>query len=60
MAVGAEYMYKQGRLHISVDHSLTIRSSLDTSISPGMTMNLTGELSQFNNKFKMGMTVFSG
>ncbi len=60
MSVGAEYIYKQGRIHMSVDSALTIRSSLDTTISPGVTMQLVGELSQFNTQLKMGYFLMMG
>lgn len=60
MTVGAEYMYKQGRLHMSVDSNLTIKSALDTNISPGMNLQLVAELSQLNQQAKFGTFLMMG
>ena len=60
MSVGAEYMYKQGRLQMSVDSNLTIKSALDTNVSPGMNLQLVAELSQLNQQAKFGTFLMMG
>ena len=60
MSVGAEYMYKQGRLQMSVDSNLTIKSAMDTNVSPGMNLQLVAELSQFNQQAKFGTFLMMG
>lgn len=60
MSVGAEYMYKQGRIHMSLDSNLTVRSSLDTNVSPGMNLQLVTELSQLNQQAKFGTSLMMG
>ena len=54
MSVGADYTYKQGKLHFSVDSNLTIKSSLDTNISPGFNLQMCAEAAELNTQFKLG------
>lgn len=53
-------MYKQGRIHMSLDSNLTVRSSLDTNVSPGMNLQLVTELSQLNQQAKFGTSLMMG
>jgi hypothetical protein len=57
MAVGAEYLLKQGKLHFSIDSNLAVKSSVDTNIADGVNLQLCAETSNFNNNIKLGVAI---
>jgi hypothetical protein len=60
MALGAEYTMKQSKLHLSVDSNLLIKSSLETTISPGVSMQLCAEMQQAGGHYKFGTGITLG
>jgi hypothetical protein len=60
MSVGAEYMLKQSKLHMSVDSNLTIKSALETTVMPGVTIQLCAEEQHPKDAYKFGMGIMMG
>jgi hypothetical protein len=57
MTVAAEYTMKQSKLHVSMDSNMVIKSSLETSVSPGVSMQLCAEMQQASNTYKFGYSL---
>lgn len=60
MSVGAEYTMKQSKLHMSIDSSLFVKSTLSTTISPGTDLQLCAEMQHANQHYKIGLGVMMG
>lgn len=60
MSLSAEYQLKQSKLQMSVDSALTIKSTLETTISPGVTFQLAGEVSQLTDTYRFGYAISMG
>ena len=56
MSVGAEYMLKQSKLQMTIDSNLSVKSSVETSIGPGVSLQLSADASQ-NSQYKFGYGV---
>ena len=60
MSVGAEYMLKQSKLHMSVDSNLQLKSMVETAIAPGVQMQLCADMVQHKGAYKFGFGVLMG
>jgi hypothetical protein len=60
MSVGAEYMLKQSKLHMSIDSNMQIKSMVETAIAPGVQMQLCAEMQQQQAVYKFGFGVLMG
>jgi hypothetical protein len=54
MTLGAEYILKQSKIQLSIDSNLQFKSTLETTLQPGFTLNFTAEIAQINNTYKFG------
>lgn len=53
--VGAEYTLKQSKVHMSIDSDLTVKSTLDATITPNLTLQLCGEIQQTKDVAAFGI-----
>jgi hypothetical protein len=60
MSVGAEYMLKQSKLHMSVDSNLQLKSMVETAIAPGVQMQLCADMVQHKGVYKFGFGILMG
>ena len=60
MSVGAEYTMKQSKLHMSIDSGLLVKSTLNTTISPGTDLQLCAEMQHASQHYKIGLGVMMG
>jgi len=60
VSVGAEYTLKQSKLHMSLDSNLVAKSSVETTLAPGMTMQLCAEIAQAAQTYRFGFGVSMG
>lgn len=58
--VSAEYSLKQGKLHLSIDSNLTVKSSLETSLSPGVNLLGSAEVSTIADVYRFGYGLSMG
>ena len=60
MSFGAEYTLKQSKLHMSVDSNLLLKSSLESTLAPGVTMQFAAEMMQAKEHYKFGYGIVMG
>jgi hypothetical protein len=60
MTVAAEYILKQSKLHMSMDSNLQVKSSLETSVVPGIQMQVAGEIAHLAGAYKIGFGIVMG
>jgi Eukaryotic porin len=60
MSLGAEYTLKQSKLHMSVDSNMLLKSSLESTLAPGVTMQFAAEMMQAKDHFKFGYGIVMG
>eukprot|EP00597_Dinobryon_sp_UTEXLB2267_P004048 CAMPEP_0170077946 /NCGR_PEP_ID=MMETSP0019_2-20121128/14637_1 /TAXON_ID=98059 /ORGANISM="Dinobryon sp., Strain UTEXLB2267" /LENGTH=265 /DNA_ID=CAMNT_0010290531 /DNA_START=264 /DNA_END=1064 /DNA_ORIENTATION=- len=60
MSVGAEYTLKQSKLHMSVDSNLLIKSTVETTVAPGVMMQFTAEVCQVKSSYRFGYGIIMG
>jgi hypothetical protein len=60
MSVGAEYILKQSKLHMSVDSNLHLKSLLETTLAPGIQLQFCAEMSQFKEVYRFGYGIIMG
>jgi hypothetical protein len=60
MALGAEYSMKQSKLHMSIDSNLLLKSSLESTVAPGVTMQFAAEMMQAKDHYKFGYGIVMG
>ena len=60
MTLGAEYTLKQSKIQMTIDSSLLLKSSLETSIAPGTMMQLCAEMRQDKDHYKFGYGIVMG
>lgn len=60
MTLGAEFFLKQSKLHMSLDSNMLVRSSLETSLTPGMQMQFAAEVLQSKNHYRFGFGIVMG
>lgn len=60
MTVGAEYTLKQSKIQMTIDSSMVLRSSVDTTIVPGVLFNLSAEMRQDKDHYRFGYGIILG
>ena len=60
MAVSAEYALKQSTLKMSIDSDATLKSSLQSKLSPGVEFHLAAEVVQAKKHYKFGYAIIMG
>ena len=50
-------MLKQSKLHMSVDSNLLLKSTVDTTVAPGMALQFCAELAHLKNAYKYGFGI---
>ncbi len=61
MNVSAQYILKQSKINMGVDSDLSIKSSVETSIAPGVQLNITAEIPQLKqDASKFGIALLMG
>lgn len=60
MAVGTEYTLKQGKLHMSLDSNLTVKSLVETSAGPGVQLQFSADLMHLQGQYKFGFGITMG
>ncbi len=60
MSVSAEYMLKQSRVSMSIDSSITLKSLVETSIAPGVQLQLAAEMAQLQGQYRFGYGLLMG
>ena len=60
MTVGAEYTLKQSKIQMTIDSNMLIKSHLETTIAPGVTMQFCAEMCQGQNVYKFGYGIAMG
>mmetsp|Transcript_7928 Transcript_7928/g.7081 ORF Transcript_7928/g.7081 Transcript_7928/m.7081 type:complete len:318 (+) Transcript_7928:43-996(+) len=58
--VAAEYNLKQSKIHMSIDTDLLIKSTVETSLGSGVTLQLAAQSSTINNQYKFGFGIVMG
>ena len=57
MAVNAEFMLKQSKIHMGIDSNLLLKSYLETSISPTTQLQFGAEMLQHANHYRFGFGI---
>jgi hypothetical protein len=60
MSVAAEYQLKQSKIQMSVDSTFTIKSTLETTVSPGVQLSLAAQVSQLTDQYHFGTSISMG
>jgi len=60
MSIGAEYILKQSKLHMSVDSNLLIKSTVETTVAPGVLMQFTADVCQIKGTYRFGYGIIMG
>ena len=60
MSIGAEYTMKQSKLHMSIDSDMLLKSSLESTVAPGVTMQFAAEMLQAKDHYKFGCGIVMG
>ncbi len=60
VAVGAEYTLKQSKLSFAVDSGLMIRSTIESTLSPGVQFQLSAEMAQAKDHYRFGYGLIMG
>jgi len=60
MTVGAEYTLKQSKIQMTIDSTMLIKSHLETTIAPGVSMQLCAEMCQGKDIYRFGFGVAMG
>lgn len=60
MSTSAEFILKQSKINLAIDSDLMIKSSMETAVAPGMTMQLAAELQHFSNHYRFGYGLVIG
>lgn len=60
MSLGAEYILKQSKLHMNIDSNLTMKSTVETTVAPGVQMQFTAEMAQVQGLYKFGYGIIMG
>ncbi len=51
---------KQSKLHMSIDSNLLLKSSLESTVAPGVTMQFAAEMMQAKDHYKFGYGIVMG
>lgn len=57
MSAGAEFTMKQSKIHMSIDSSLMIKSSLEMTVQKQLQLQLAAEMQQMQNHYRFGVGV---
>lgn len=60
VSVAAEYTLKQSKLHMSVDSNLQLKSLVETSIMPGIQLQLSADVCQIKDAYRFGYGIMMG
>lgn len=60
MSVSAEYILKQSRLNMSLDSSLGVKSVLETTVVPGVNIQLCSDVNQIKDQYRFGFGIVFG
>jgi hypothetical protein len=60
MSLSAEYFLKQSRFSMGVDSNVLLKSLLETTIAPGVQLQLGAEMSQLQGQYRFGCGVMMG
>jgi hypothetical protein len=60
MAIAAEYTMKQSKLQMSMDSDMVLRSTLDSQVAPGVTMQFCAEMHQRAEQYRFGYGIIMG
>jgi hypothetical protein len=60
MGMLAEFQLKQAKLQLGLDSNLVLRSTLDSTINPGTTLQLCAEMQQQSNHYRFGFGIVMG
>lgn len=60
MTVATEYMLKQGKLHMSIDSSLMVKSLVETTAIPGVTLQFSADLMHLQGQYRFGFGITMG
>lgn len=60
MTLSAEYSLKQSKIHVGVDSNLLIKSTVDSTVSPGVTLQFAAEMMQAKGHYKFGYGIMMG
>jgi hypothetical protein len=60
MSVSAEYQLKQSKIQMSLDSTMTIKSMLETTVSPGVTLQMSAQVSQLTDQYHFGTAISMG
>ena len=54
MSVTAEYTLKQSKVNFSVDSGLSIKSLVETTVTPGVNIQLASDVNHGKDQYKFG------
>ena len=60
MTLGADYTLKQSKIQMTIDSTMLIKSHLETTIAPGVAMQLCAEMRQDKDIYKFGYGIAMG
>lgn len=60
MSVGTEYTLKQGKLHMSMDSNFMVKSLLETTAVPGVTLQFSADLMHLQGQYRFGFGITMG
>lgn len=58
--LGAEYILKQARLHMSIDSNVQVRSAIDANTGQGFQLQLSGDLGHLSGASRFGFGLMIG
>ena len=58
--MAAEYMLKQSKLHMSIDSQLQLKSMVETTIAPGVQLQMCADVNQGKSFYKFGFGIRMG
>lgn len=60
MSLAVEYILKQSKLNMSIDSNLTVKSTIETTVLPGFTLQLCAEEQHLKDAFRFGLGITMG
>ena len=54
MSVTGEYTLKQSKVNFGIDSGLTIKSLVETTVTPGVNIQLASEVNHMKDSYKFG------
>lgn len=58
--MSTEYTLKQSKLQMGVDSNLLIKSSMETALAPGVTLQFSAEMNQLKEHYRFGYGIAMG